>query len=112
MFKKCSYRKASLPLALLAGTLLAAVIPLESATGEDSSPYLIGQWKLNDYFSDFKRPDVPIAGEDTEFVFLNNPTQQTLTLADGQCDAPTTVVARMTLVVCSHRIYAAGKYAA
>lgn len=82
MFAKCRSRKVSLSVALLAGSLLAAVIPLESATSENSRPYLIGQWKLNDYFSDFKRPGVPIVTEDTEFVFLN-PTQQTLTLADG-----------------------------
>jgi len=79
MFEKCKYRKVSLPLALLAGSFLAVVGPLGSATAEDSSPYLIGHWKLNDQFSDFKPPGSTIATEDTEFVFLN-PTQQTLAL--------------------------------
>ncbi len=79
MFENCKYRKASFPLALLVGSLLAAVIPLGSATAEDSSPYLIGHWKLHDHFSDFKPTGTTIVTEDTEFVFLN-PTQQTLTL--------------------------------
>jgi len=79
MFEKYRYRKVLLPLALLAGCILAAWVPMGSATAEDSSPYLIGHWKLNDHFSDFKHPGSAIATEDTEFVFLN-PTQLTLTL--------------------------------
>ncbi len=79
MVKKYRYRKASLPLTLLVGCVLAAVVPLGSATAEDSSPYLIGHWMLNDHFSDFKSTGATIATEDTEFVFLN-PTQHILTL--------------------------------
>ena len=49
------------------------------ATAQDSSPYLIGHWKLNDQFSDFKPPGLNISTGNTEFVFLN-PTNLTLTL--------------------------------
>lgn len=79
MFKKWKSGKAALAVALLAGSVLAAVIPLGSAMAEDSSPYLIGHWKLKDSFADFNPPGMPIATEDTEFVFLN-PTHHTLTL--------------------------------
>jgi hypothetical protein len=78
MFTK--YYKALLPKALVAGSFLMALAPAGFATAEgDSSPYLIGHWKLNDKFSDFKPPGSAISTENTEFVFLN-PTNLTLTL--------------------------------
>lgn len=79
MFEKYKDRKVSLPLALLAASLLAAWVPVGTAAAEDSSPYLIGHWKLNDHFADFTHSGPPIVTDDTEFVFLN-PTQLTLTL--------------------------------
>lgn len=50
------------------------------ATAADSSPYLVGHWKLNDSFADFGGPPpAPIVTSNTVFVFLN-PTPLTLTL--------------------------------
>ena len=63
----------------VAVTLLATVCLPVSATAQDSSPYLIGHWKLNDQFSDFKPPGSNISTGNTEFVFLN-PTNLVLTL--------------------------------
>jgi hypothetical protein len=83
MFTK--YYKALLPKALLAGSFLMSLAPAGLATAAehsqgDSSPYLIGHWKLNDNFSDFTAGSgSPIPTENTEFVFLN-PTNLTLTL--------------------------------
>ena len=80
-----NYYKALLPKALLAGSFLMAFAPAGLATADehsqgDSSPYLIGHWKLNDNFSDFAPGSgSPIPTENTEFVFLN-PTNLTLTL--------------------------------
>jgi hypothetical protein len=79
MFEK--YHKTRLPIALFAGSFLLALASAGVATAEgDSGAYLIGQWKLNDRFSDFKPPGFKIVTDDTEFVFLN-PTN--LTLNDG-----------------------------
>jgi hypothetical protein len=77
MFEK--YRKTSLPAVFCAGSILAALAPAGFATAGDSSSYLIGHWKLNDKFSDFKPPGSEIKTDNTEFVFLN-PTNLTLTL--------------------------------
>ena len=63
----------------VAAALLATVCLPVSATAQDSSPYLIGHWKLNDQFSDFKPPGSNISTGNTEFVFLN-PTDLVLTL--------------------------------
>jgi hypothetical protein len=57
---------------------MGASIPLASAAAQDSSPYVVGHWRLNDSFRDFK-PGAPITTTNTDFVFLN-PTGFTLTL--------------------------------
>ncbi|QCP48281.1 hypothetical protein FAZ95_03200 [Trinickia violacea] len=49
------------------------------AIAEDSGPYLVGHWKLDDSFSDFKPPSSAITTANTEFVFIN-PTSLTLAL--------------------------------
>ena len=54
-------------------------IPLASAATQDSSPYVVGHWRLNDSFRDFK-PGAPITTTNTDFVFLN-PTGLTLRLS-------------------------------
>lgn len=65
---------------LLAGWSLAVTDPLTSARAADSSPYLIGDWKLNDVFADFTAKGFkPLATQNSAFVFLN-PTSLTLTL--------------------------------
>jgi len=64
--------------ALMVASLLAAFIPLASAMAQDSSPYVVGHWRLNDSFQDFK-PGAPITTDNTDIVFLN-PTGLTLTL--------------------------------
>ena len=82
---KKSYKTWLLP-TLVAGTLLAGSGMAGIAgddddnggTGGDASAYLVGHWKLNDSFQDFKG-GYPISTENTEFVFLN-PTKLTLTL--------------------------------
>ena len=72
-----NYRK-TLP-ALFVSGFVAAAGSVGVATAQDSSPYLIGHWKLNDDFSDFKPPGSKISTDNTEFVFLN-PTNLVLTL--------------------------------
>ena len=78
-------------------SLLAGLIPLASAKAQDSSPYVVGHWRLDDSFRDFT-PGAAIKTANTDFVFLN-PTDSTLTLEyaffaapDGQfcgCDRDT-----------------------
>ena len=63
---------------LMAASFLAGFIPLAPAVAQDSSPFVVGHWRLNDSFSDFK-PGPPIRTENTDFVFVN-PTSLTLTL--------------------------------
>ena len=65
-------------LALAALTVASLLIPLASATAQDSSPYVVGHWRLNDSFQDFTG-GAPITTDNTDFVFLN-PTGLTLTL--------------------------------
>jgi hypothetical protein len=72
-----NYRK-TLP-ALFVSGFVAAAGSAGVATAQDSSPYLIGHWKLDDEFSDFKPPGSTISTGNTEFVFLN-PTGLTLKL--------------------------------
>ena len=72
-----NYRK-TLP-ALFVSGFVAAAGSVGVATAQDSSPYLIGHWKLNDEFSDFKPPGSTISTGNTEFVFLN-PTNLVLAL--------------------------------
>jgi hypothetical protein len=79
------YRSRALA-ALMAASLLAAFGTLASAMAQDSSPYVVGHWRLNDSFQDFK-PGAPIRTENTDFVFLN-PTDLTLTLEYAFFAAP------------------------
>jgi hypothetical protein len=72
-----NYRK-TLP-ALFVSGFVAAASSAGVAAAQDSSPYLIGHWKLNDEFSDFKPPGSTISTGNTEFVFLN-PTNLVLAL--------------------------------
>ncbi len=64
--------------ALIAAAFLAASIPLAPAMAQDSSPYVVGHWRLNDSFHDFKG-GTAITTDNTDIVFLN-PTDLTLTL--------------------------------
>ena len=63
---------------LIVASLLAALIPLASAMAQDSSPYVVGHWRLDDSFKDFTT-GAAIMTENTDIVFLN-PTDLTLTL--------------------------------
>jgi hypothetical protein len=74
------------PAALIVASFLAASIPLASAMAQDSSPYVVGHWRLNDSFHDFKG-GTAITTENTDFVFLN-PTDLTLTLEYAFFAAP------------------------
>ena len=72
--------KKALAELLLVGGLFGAANPIATASAGDSSPYLIGHWKLHDVFSDFKAYGFArLATPNTEFVFLN-PTNLALTL--------------------------------
>jgi hypothetical protein len=71
------YRK-TMPVLFVSG-FVATAGSVGVATAQDSSPYLIGHWKLNDDFSDFQPPGSKISTGNTEFVFLN-PTNLVLTL--------------------------------
>jgi hypothetical protein len=62
----------------MAASFLAGFIPLASAMAQDSSPYVVGHWRLNDSFSDF-RTGAAIKTDNTDIVFLN-PTDLILTL--------------------------------
>ena len=74
------------PAALIAASLLAAAVPLASAMAQDTSPYVVGHWRLNDSFRDFTGGS-PITTENTDFVFLN-PTNLILTLEYAFFAAP------------------------
>jgi len=71
---------------LIVASLLAALIPVGSAMAQDSSPYIVGHWRLNDSFQDFT-PGSAITTDNTDFVFLN-PTGLTLTLEYAFFAAP------------------------
>ena len=71
---------------LIAASFLAGFIPLASALAQDSSPYVVGHWRLNDSFQDFT-PGQPITTDNTDFVFLN-PTNLMLTLEYAFFAAP------------------------
>ena len=71
---------------LIVASLLAAFIPIRAAVAQDSSPYVVGLWRVNDTFQDFT-PGTPIATDNTDFVFLN-PTGLTLTLEYAFFAAP------------------------
>jgi hypothetical protein len=62
----------------LIGFILAFAQGLAAA--QNSSPYVVGQWNLQDRFKDFKGEDSsPIITKNSAFTFLN-PTPLTLTL--------------------------------
>jgi hypothetical protein len=63
---------------LIAASLLAAIIPFASAMAQDTSPYVVGHWRLNDSFQDFT-PGPAIKTINTDVIFLN-PTDLILTL--------------------------------
>jgi hypothetical protein len=71
---------------LIFASLLVALLPVGSAMAQDSSPYIVGHWRLNDSFQDFT-PGTPITTDNTDFVFLN-PTGLTLTLEYAFFAAP------------------------
>lgn len=63
---------------LLPSSLIAGAAP--TTAGGDSSPYLVGHWKLNDVFTESNSKVVStIKTDNSEFIFLN-PTPLTLTL--------------------------------
>ena len=64
--------------ALMTAWFLAGFIPLVPAMAQDSSPYVVGHWRLDDSFKDFKTGPA-ITTDNTDIVFLN-PTGLTLTL--------------------------------
>lgn len=72
--------------ALIAILLAVALTPAAVATAQDSSPYVVGHWSLNDSFQDFT-PGSPITTDNTDFTFLN-PTDLTLTLEYAFFAAP------------------------
>jgi hypothetical protein len=57
---------------------LTAVVPSGLARAQNSSPYVVGQWTLDDVLKDFKHGD-PIPTDNSVFVF-QNPVNLTLTL--------------------------------
>jgi hypothetical protein len=50
-------------------SFLVVFFPSTLAMAQNSSPYVVGQWNLNDKFKDFKGD--PIKTENSVFVFLN-----------------------------------------
>src|SRR3984893_18946153 len=65
---------------VLTSFLMAVLIPDIPAMAQDSSPYIIGHWKLADSCQDFSPgTPMPIVTDNTDFSFLN-PTDLTLTL--------------------------------
>ena len=77
-------------------SFLVVFSPSTLTMAGNSSPYVVGQWNLNDRLKDFKHGDA-IKTENSVFVFLN-PTDLTLTLeyaffaSDGKfcgCDRDT-----------------------
>jgi hypothetical protein len=70
----------------LAALMAAWLLSGASAMAQDSSPYVVGHWRLNDSFQDFK-PGAPITTDNTDFIFLN-PTDLTLTLEYAFFAAP------------------------
>ena len=53
-------------------TMLAVLIPLVSALAQDTSPYVVGDWRLND-------STTAVTTVNTEFIFVN-PTDLNLTI--------------------------------
>jgi len=57
---------------------MAALIPIAPAMAQDTSPYVVGHWRLNDTFTE-TNVSTSVHTDNTDFVFLN-PTDLTLTL--------------------------------
>jgi hypothetical protein len=72
--------------ALILALVLAGLIPVASASAQDSSPYVVGHWNLSDSFKDFTG-GTAITTDNTDFTFLN-PTDLTLTLEYAFFAAP------------------------
>jgi len=75
--------------------VIAGFIPVASAFAQDSSPYVVGHWNLNDSFQDFTG-GTALVTDNTDFTFLN-PTDLTLTLeyaffAEDTTTTPSTTV--------------------
>ena len=64
--------------ALMTASFLVGFIPLTPVKAQDSSPYVVGHWRLDDSFKDFTTGPA-ITTDNTDIVFLN-PTGLTLTL--------------------------------
>src|SRR5215469_14480166 len=62
-------------------TLIGCVLVFAQGVviAQNSSPYVVGQWNLQDKFKDFTGGDSPIITDNSAFTFLN-PTPLTLTL--------------------------------
>jgi hypothetical protein len=65
-------------LMIVGSFLVAMLLSAMPALAQDTSPYIIGHWKLADSFQDFT-PGTPLVTDNTDFSFLN-PTDLTLTL--------------------------------
>lgn len=80
--------------ALILAFALGAVFAVAPAMAQDSSPYVVGHWNLNDKFVENSNPS--ITTDNTDFTFLN-PTDLTLTLEyaffaeDSTTSPPSTV---------------------
>jgi len=61
---------------LILMAILSLVIPATTVRGSESSPYVVGEWFLNDNFQD---GTTPVSITDSQFTFLN-PTQGSLVL--------------------------------
>jgi hypothetical protein len=75
--------------------VLVSFICVAPARAQDSSPYVVGHWNLNDSFQDFTGGS-PLTTDNTDFTFLN-PTDLTLTLeyaffAEDTTTKPSTTV--------------------
>jgi hypothetical protein len=66
---------------LTLASFLVVFFPSTLTMAGNSSPYVVGQWNLNDKFKDFKHGDA-IKTENSVFVFLN-PTDLALKLEYG-----------------------------
>jgi hypothetical protein len=64
---------------ILALAVFALVFARGLAIAQNSSPYVVGQWNLQDKFKDFKGHGDAIVTENSAFTFIN-PTGVTLTL--------------------------------
>jgi hypothetical protein len=71
--KEQSMKKTVILVLVLIGSITAS-----SAFAQDSSPFVVGHWNLNDSFQEFT-DETALTTDNTDFTFLN-PTDLTLTL--------------------------------